>query len=296
MSSNQIFPTTYSDAAIEAGKRIERVIVSHPGFARAKEQLMRLSDRAHKLRDPGGMVLTGESGTGKDSLIEEMMTLLPTSELLNSSQRPLIVAHSDSVPSIGDYTTKMLMRLGYPFAKFGNTDNQERREVLISAIAGCRVQLLLINEFQHIVEGRRDKSGHNMTDWFKRLYDDTRIPMVFLGTPAMERALQINEQFASRFSGRYRLRPLENSRDFLGVLKAFDSTTSDLAPTGLENAIFSHRIHRATGGVMRPLKRLIKEAVMLAVTVSAPKLSMAHLAEAYDRLFCEGGSGNPFVS
>ena len=54
---------------------------------------------------------------------------------------------------------------------------------------------MLVNEFQHVIEGRRDKLGHNMTDWFKRLYDDSRTPMGFLGTPAMERVLEINEQF-----------------------------------------------------------------------------------------------------
>ncbi len=296
MQNNPIIPTIYTDAAIEAGKHIERVIVNHTGFCRAREQLIRLSERAHRLKDPGGLVLMGESGTGKDSLIEEMMTLLPTSPLLAGSQRPLIIAHSDSMPSVGDYLSKMLAALGYSFAQFGTKDNPERLEILIEAIGKCRVQLLMINEFQHVVEGRRDRLGHTITDWFKRLYDDTRVPMVFLGTPAMERVLDVNEQFSSRFSGRYRLRPLENNRDFLGVLRAFDNATPELTPVGLETPQFARRIHDATTGVMRPLKRLIKEAVMIAVTASAAKLTLAHLAEAHDRLFCDGGSKNPFAS
>ena len=80
------------------------------------------------------------------------------------------------------------------------------------------------------------------------------------------------------------------------MLRSFDNATPDLAPAGLETQQFAGRIHNATAGVMRPLKRLIKEAVMIAVTVSAPKLSLAHLAEAHDRLFCEGGANNPFAS
>lgn len=284
-----------SSRAIDAGRRIERLIVGHPGFVKAKDQLIRLAERAHELQDPGGMVLAGESGTGKDSIIEEMKFLMPSSNLLDSTHRSLVIVNTDAVPNVGDFTSKMLTQLGYTFAKFGKADNGERRDILKDALIACRVRLILLNEFQHVIEGDRKKSGHSLADWFKRLYDDTRVPMVFLGTPAVLQVLEVNEQFASRFPGIYRLHPIGNTPEFLGILKAFDAAVPDLAPAGLDTSRFSTRIHRATGGVMRSLKRLIKEAVMSAVDASEPKVTLRHLHESYRRIYGERGGENPFA-
>ena len=282
-------------SAVDAGRKIERLIISHSSFVVAKNQLVRLADLAHQLRDPGGLVLAGESGTGKDSLIDAMKLLMPSSNLLDSVHRRLVIVNTDAAPSVGDFTAKMLIQLGYSFAKFGKADNSERRDILVEALIACRVRLMLLNEFQHVIEGNRNKLGHALADWFKRLYDDTRIPMVFLGTPVVLRVLDINEQFASRFSGIYRLNPLENSPEFLGILKAFDVAVPELAPAGLATSRFSKRIHKATGGVMRPLKRLIKEAVMLAVTESESKVALRHFREAYQRIHGEYSGENPFL-
>lgn len=294
MRTNERYFAPFTSQAIEAGRKIERVIVNHSSFVAARDQLIRLADRAHKLKDPGGLLLVGDSGTGKDCLIEEMKALFPSSNLMNGTHRPLLVAHTEAAPSIGDYLGKLLIQVGYEFAKFGKTDNSARREILVEAMIACRVQLLLINEFQHVLEGKRIKLGHSFADWFKRLYDDTRVPMVFLGTPDTLRIEGINEQFASRFSGRYYLRPLGLTPEFFGVLKAFDNAVPGLTPAGLGTSAFAYRIHAATGGVMRPLKRLIKEAVMVAVAASDSKLTLDHFRVAYRCVHGEKGE-NPFV-
>ena len=294
MQTKERYSVSFTSKAIDAGRKIERVIVNHSNFVAARDQLLRLADRAHKLKDPGGLLLVGDSGTGKDCLIEEMKVFFPSSNLMDVTRRPLLVAHTEATPSIGDYLGKLLTQVGYEFAKFGKADNSARREVLVEAMIACRVQLLLINEFQHVIEGDRKKLGHSFADWFKRLYDDTRVPMAFLGTPEALKIEGVNEQFTSRFTGRHYLRPLGITPEFFGVLKAFDSAVPDLTPAGLGTSAFAYRIHAATGGVMRPLKRLIKEAVMVAVARADAKLTLEHFRIAFHCLHGEKGE-NPFV-
>lgn len=294
MSTELTESRSQSFHALEIGRHIERLIVDHTAFADAKAHLIRLSDRAYKLKDPGGLVLLGESGTGKDSLIEQMKLVLGAAGVIDVDRRRLIVVHTAAVPSIGDFITQMLEQVGYAFAKMGNADNHDRREILIRALLECQVQLILVNEFQQVVEGSRSKLGHSVTDWFKRLYDETHIPMAFMGTPLVRKAIEINEQFASRFSGRYWLTPLDRSSDFLGVLQAFDHAVPELKPAGLEQSNFADSIYEATNGVMRPLKHLVKEAVMLAISRGHEKLTLTHFRDGYKRVHGVNDKPTPF--
>lgn len=288
-----------STLALEVSRAVESAIIWYPGFADIRDHALRLASRTGEHKLPGGFVLSGASGMGKDTLIGSLRSILTPPEVLSGSSRPLLVIETPSMPNEGALISELLEALAYPFADCGEQSIKDRTKRLVKALRACRVKLILFNEFQHTVENDRRKLGKALTDSMKLLYEKTGVAMCFFGTEAIERIDAINDQFATRFSGRYRLRPFALDASFQGVLKGFETSMTHFEPAGIWKDPFVRPVHAACGGVMRLVKELLTEAVIVAVNVGAKKLTLEHFAEAYQQKRGQGNwsgaSSNPFL-
>lgn len=269
---------------------IEKLTVQTPQFVRAVELIAGLIKRSGILADPGGLRIIGAPGSGKTVIRNSIVAAYPNHiGPGNQSVIPILSIEVMPAPTISQLASKMLQALGDGFDTSHNAS--ERTEVLKGFIRRKGVLAILIDEFQHIVEGDRNKSAHTIADWLKRLYDDTHVPFIFLGTPISSKLFEINGQLASRIPGEFELKTLEHNPEFLPVLNAFNQHLPISIPKD-DRKLLATPIRKASQGSMRVLKKLLKEAVVAAADEDAPFLYQRHFQIAYARVICAGK--NPF--
>ena len=87
----------------------------------------------------------------------------------------------------------------------------------------CKVQLIIIDETQQLVDRDSKKLIRESADWFKDLINITKIPVAFLGLPESSNIFIENEQLSGRVLLRETVEPFHyDDKGFRSFLHVFD--------------------------------------------------------------------------
>lgn len=109
-----------SPTALKVVTAIESAVVWHPAIEQVRDLAIRLAMRKDEVRWPGGFIVSGDPGTGKDTVIEAIKQALAAPTLLQGSSLPLLVVNVNSSPTDGTVLTQLLSELSYVFAHAGD--------------------------------------------------------------------------------------------------------------------------------------------------------------------------------
>ncbi len=146
------------------------------------------------------LLVLGETGTGKTTLCRDFLTRYPRMVLRERDVVPVLHISIPPAATIASVTETMLAKLGDPSPTAGTVSAKTARAVTL-ARALC-VELLLIDEAQHIQDRGRLPTQYLVGDWLKTVMDELNVPTVLLGLPRVGQLLQVNEQVRRRFSRR----------------------------------------------------------------------------------------------
>lgn len=282
--------TSIEGQSLDRAASVEAITIQTPQLVKAVELITTLIQRSGVLCDPGGLRIIGAPGAGKTLIRDLMIANYPRS--VGPDKQPIVPILSIEMmpaPTVSQIALRMLKTLGDQFDNHRNSN--ERTLILKEFIRRAGVLIIFIDEFQHTVEGGRNKSANTIADWLKSLYDEVKIPIVFFGTPVSTKLFQISEQLASRIPGEYELRALRFDAEFISILASFNQNM----PIQIHAEDFkklAKAICKSTVGSLRLLKKLLKEAVIVASNREATSLIGADFKLAYDRIICHGQ--NPF--
>ena len=177
-----------------------------------------------------------------------------------------------------------------------------RTSRVVTLIRACRVEMILIDEAQHIHDRGQAATQYMMGDWLKSLIDQTGIPTVFLGLPRLEQLLQVNEQLRRRFSRRLRLALGQSDQNSIHgeCLQLFRSLGSCL-PIPLTCGAYGWdelgmRLYYASDGRVAYIKKLLAGALRRAIDTDIGEISPSLLEPVFTHeIWWEGiGKLNPF--
>jgi hypothetical protein len=178
--------------------------------------------------------------------------------------------------------------LGDPLAEKGSIGSKTRR--LRHYLKKLKVELLILDEFQHFIDKDSLKVLKTLSDWLKLLIDMTGIPIMLMGMPYCHFILDTrgNEQLKRRFSIRKKLEPFtwgakkEQRRDFRKFLNLVDLDLPFNKRSNLAALTTAFCIYYATNGIPYYVMDLIRRASFLAIKRGMDCVSTDLLAEAYD--------------
>lgn len=262
---------------------IRHRIISYPTFEGALVRIERLHQRSIRSGHPGGLLIIGLSGAGKSTVKNQYEGRFPRKDEGDITFIPVLKVDAPAGPTVKNLAEEILIALGDPMAHQGSAEQKTQR--IYYFLKMCRVELLLIDEFQHFVENARRNEVARVTDWLKSLINHACIPVVLFGLPNCEHILKINPQLARRFSARYSLRAFGFSNEdevaeFRAVLKAIE----DLLPLPsvvLSSKTMAKRFYYATFGLIDYVGKIVDGAVQLAAMEGAQKLEERHYAESF---------------
>ncbi|NWK47562.1 ATP-binding protein [Ralstonia pickettii] len=284
---------SYSAKAIQAGFRIGQIRIHHPAFKDALTGVGRIIQLGNTLEHPTGACIIAPSGAGKTFLIDSVRRNVCNWPFLRPQS--VLVASLKESPTVAQIQEDLLTDFNYAIVpKTGRKTNAVLFNVLAASIEQHDIQLIVLDEYQHVFLAHKDEVRSAINDWTKRLMTKTGRPVLLSGTERLRGVEQADPQLTTRITSIFSLPDLQNDENWRGVLAGFADATRDV-----DLSVFKTHaglIFKATQGVMRTLKALLMEGAMIAIDANEPKVEKEHLRLAFQRLVGTGSSrDNPFV-
>lgn len=246
------------------------------------------------------MLLTGDTGVGKSHLVNHYKKSVLASQNYGRESMPVLVSRISSGKGLDATLTQMLADLDH----FGSYQRRKRgyatdlRKKLVENLTKAQVELLIINEFQELIEFKTGLERQDIANGLKYISEEAKIPIVLVGMPWAEQIAD-EPQWSSRLVRRRKLEYFSLQKD----IKFFRQYLMSLAkfmpfdnPPKLEDKNFAIPLFAACKGENRLLKHLLIESLKIALRKDAKNLDIEHVSYAYDLIFQNENrpSSNPF--
>lgn len=288
------------ETATAVKRRLRKFFGRFPQVKRAQDRLEELLAYQCDGEEPEGLVIIGDTGTGKTTLLENFVQMRPRVEHAEFTEVPVLYAEVPAKCSPKALAGVLLRALGSLFWNRG--DDAERAEQLRILLAACRVRLIILDEVNHLGDRGAEKSHYFVGDWIKQLMRSSGIPIVLAGTPAASVLWDTNEQLADRFREQILLEPLSMEagriRELRSVLGTFLGLMQGIPCIDLTDETHARSMAFATAGRLRDIRRLLVRAVEIAAQQSPAAITRATLSSAFLEVIYRGADAkrNPFSS
>lgn len=256
----------------------------HRRHREAMHAMAELHVRRRKYGAGGGLLLSGPSGAGKSTMVRAYLESFPRVYETERTHIPVLLVSVPSSPTSRSLASAILEALGHPKAHRGTAPEMTAR--IHELFRRCGVEIVLLDEFQHLFYAPSLNAFRDITDWLKNLLEATQVGMVACGLPAAESVVNSNEQLARRFSARIRVAPFafdqaDDFKEFRGVLKALESYLPIPMETPLHESNQARRFHVGSYGLMDYVIKILEGAVSVATAEGLEKVDLSALAAGF---------------
>ncbi len=154
---------------------------------------------------PSCMFVTGETGVGKTTFIEQYLKKHTRYDVENEDGGktivPVLYCSLPKSKQPKHIVEQLLVRLGDELRGKGD-EVPELTNRLVNQCKTLKVELIIIDEFQHAIDSDSDDIFEKIGEWFKIFIDAANIPIVFLGVPWAQPIIDINDQLRRRIRNR----------------------------------------------------------------------------------------------
>ncbi|MDU0203997.1 TniB family NTP-binding protein [Paenibacillus sp. MAH-36] len=255
----------------EAMEKVKKLIVFHPMFQKIYQEMFKCHMLSKNSAKSECLCIFGESGTGKTTVLELYRDKFPRREESQGSIIPVLIVELPSSATPKDVASKILFELGDPYFDKGTEKTMKVR--IVDFIQNCGVQLVILDEFNHLIDSDTKRVLQKVADWIKGLANSVNVPIILSGVPSAEKIFRYNIQLDTRFTNRLRLQQFKFNKDFRGLLKAIDEAHPFTESSHLSDPKMTEKLYYATKGNMRILMRLIESATFEAVAANRNKLT-----------------------
>lgn len=278
----------------------EEQYLPFPTFVAAKNEIERHLQMFREAGLARNMLILGEAGTGKSSLCRWMMTQYPRQRLLERDQIEILHMVVPPAATMMGVADALLSSLGDPHPGRGSITLKTSR--IVTLCRNCKVELLLVDEAQHLQDRGNVRTHYLVGDWFKHLIDRLAVPTVMLGLPQLQKLLETNEQLRRRFSRRIWL-GLGQSDNVSIETECYDLFLAlstllpfSVVPGSYEAQDMGSRLYYACDGRVAYIKKLLFAALRAALEGDHEVIDEGLLQRAFiEEVWSEGiGKLNPF--
>lgn len=280
--------------------KVKRIFIQNPQITDIIDDISDCREFSDGIHEPDCMIVVGDTGAGKTTLIEKYLAKNPRSETNDGSVIPIL---STSLPPNATPITaseQLLSDLGDPLAFSRGIDPVKIAKEMSGLMKSCGVELIIMDEFQHMIDRKNKQILHSAADWLKMLIVRSKIPVVLFGMPYSVVILEANNQLAGRFELQHTLEPFRlNNKENRTLYKTFLIMLDEALPFHESSVLASpdmmKRIYAFSQGNLRRIRKLINRSSRLALRDNSNKILLEHFAKAapkVSRAACE--KQNPF--
>lgn len=281
-------------SSLDKIKYTDSIRISYP---KLQEMLSLVTDCHNSTKTqarPTCMRVCGASGTGKSNLYELYSKKYPVINDITGTIKPVLYSRIPCPAYIGGLPPQLLYDLGDPFySKTRTTTLQTKR--LYNLLKECKVEIIFLDEVQHLVDRNSHKLLRDSSDWFKDLIDETGIPIIFLGIPDSDKIFIENEQLSNRVRYVQTTKEFDNDDTFRKFLYLYDMALPLEESSSLADSDMCCRLYNSTKGNVKNIHDLLVESVSIAIANNATRITMPIFAKAHNRILYYQSIKNPFI-
>lgn len=289
----------YSATALTAAASVEKIHVLFTDFSEG----LRIADRIYQLGrvldTPQGALIRGAPGTSKTTLAKYFISALPPSDLFQKGMGAIYIRMRAN-PSQGQLLSSFLKAVKYPFTEVRLSRLAQMRDVVIEALQQKGTKLVFVDQ-AHCLSNQvrtkhKDVDETAATDTLREIMEEVHCGMVLLADASFQGLEKIDLALADRITVRHTMSHFGLNAIWDAFLDAFAKSIIVVNAYILTTSDIRKATHVATGGNRRRFRRLIVEAVLVAVDAAAPILLESHLSLAYERTAGEDAlRANPYA-
>ena len=239
--------------------------------------------------DPDCMFITGETGVGKTTYINQYMNKNQRyTEQDGDVERTIVPVLYCSLPKAKHpkpVVAEILTVLGDPL-RGSNGDVRELTARLVRLLQETKVELIIIDEFQHAIESTNKNVIQEIGEWFKIFINNAKVPIIFVGVPWSRPVLEINAQLKRRVRKRNYTIPnytLETFKVFQMFLQKVEEALPVKPFKSLWQVEFAFRLFAASkGNISELMDGVIIPAGIKAIYAKSELITLAHFIEAVE--------------
>jgi hypothetical protein len=291
--------STIPDSLVRAGT----ALIEYPRFRELHKEILRCQQISKFSGEPQCMSLEGVTGTGKTTLVRAYADSFKRILTDEGVRVPVFYVEVPSPVTIRDLAQEALRRLGDPAYDRGTRASMTVR--LAGLIKACGVELVILDDFQHLIDSRTNHILAQVSDWLKVLIKETGVPFLVVGIEGrVEVILQANPQLSRLFAAREELDPFrwdwskeETIQEFSRFVHYVEQAIEKPLTAGLPRAELLYRLHYATDGVVGNLMNLMLNAALMAAEQGKSSLEMVLLSLAFQKRLAKHlqGKVDPFA-
>ncbi|MCW8330275.1 TniB family NTP-binding protein [Photobacterium sp. SDRW27] len=248
-------------------QKARKAFISTPDVTTVLKHIERCRKYSDLQSEPSCMMVYGASGVGKTSIIKKYLKQNQGDSTTEGDTVPVLYIELPENAKPVDAAREMLLKLNDPLALY-ESDITVLTKRIIDLVPLLKIELIIIDEFQHLVEKSSNKILARVGDWIKMLINKTRCPVILFGMPYSQVVLSANSQLRGRFSIQFHLRPFSyaNDRDtFEEFLTRLDEALPFEKCSGLNTKNMVKKLYAFSEGNMRSLRNLIYHAAVQAI-------------------------------
>jgi len=291
MNLSDYVPPT--ELQVKAMQEIERIVVKHDAMSKVIDDVVAMAIMMQDVKLPAGILIQAEPGMGKTLILQLVRDEVDQRMRQRFGERKTLSIKLDAAVDPIRMAGFFVRALGYPMLPT-TTRLETMNNMIEKAMQRVAPLITTIDETQHICEGNRDITARSVTDWIKVRMDQFGFATICAGTVGLQRLCIINPQFTSRASANYLIEPFSYDESWLNLLGGFVSS-AQIVDMSLIAAKTSKKLHAATLGNMRSLKRILAYAAESAALNPGHQLQIKDLEYAFNRhAGPSSGHSNPF--
>lgn len=289
----------YSAVALAAAEVVDRAYVMFPEFERALKAFDRIYQLSGQLETPQGALVQGPPGSSKTTLAKYFAKSLPQSTLFDIGYGALFIRLRAN-PTQGLVVSQLLRAVKYPFTEVRKNRVYTMRDIAFEALAQKGTRIVFVDQAHCLSTQTRvrhsDVPETAASDTLREMMDETKVGLVLLADAMFKGLEQVDAALADRVSVRLNMSHFAEGEIWLAFLQAF-SKKIEAVDLGVIAADAAGATYRATEGNRRSFRRLMTEAVLIAVDAGSRVLSIEHLHLAFERTRGDGSpKANPYVA
>tara|TARA_R110000850_G_scaffold277143_1_gene423519 strand:+ start:5139 stop:6170 length:1032 start_codon:yes stop_codon:yes gene_type:complete len=283
------------------GYRLATGTIEHQRVKRGIQYIGELHHARRLHGQGGGILVTGPSGVGKTVLVSSYAHQFARQSSLKGTFVPVLMVTVPSAPTVKSLSETILMSFGHPKAHRGSAP--EKTALILDLITRCGVEMLILDEFQHLYYSPTNAHFRDVTDWLKNLISQANVAVVACGLLEANSVVQANEQLRRRFSAHFRMLPFQlqdeaDFQEFRAVLKRLQQDLPIPPCTPLHEANLARRLHLASYGLLDYVRKVLEGAVSICGRLGLAQITQEVLEAAFrERVWGEvPDRKNPFHS
>lgn len=279
-------------------------LIRYPRFTDLHNTIRRCQRLSKKSNEPQCLSLEGCPGAGKTTLVKAYADLFPRVETEEGTDIPIFYVLTPSPVTVKGMAEAMLEQLGDPAAHRGSQPSLNSR--LSKLIVACKVELVVLDDFHHLIDTKTNRILRTVSDWLKVLIKETQVPFLVVGIEGqVQQILKENQQLSRLFAEQVTLSPFQwdiadpkqtSIKEFANFIKFAEKIIGITLPTELARVELLYRLHYATEGVVANIINLLRYAGEIVQEERHSQMVMEDLARAFERRLSKHLSNkiNPF--